>query len=493
MSANALVAGDVGAAWFAKFNANDTRLDGEASTRASADAALQAEIAALQAQMATLSTGGYTPPVGAYATPAAGGLQTYGLNSTAWHTATSTGKVTVIAPAYTSSTTPAYSGWMDSFGATTGAVLCVTQDALSAYTARYVTISAGVPSVVSSCNVPSPVAITSLNAAGDCLPRVISACPISPTSMKVVYNPGYYNGGFSAYQAAIVTFAAGALSEAGAVGSSGSTNNFMQTPCYQKRGCLVGSASVAYQSNSSAGATTGYMTGFSTIDRGSSCTWGLAFLNNNVAQPFDWVGSSLAVRAYSTTRAVDATARPTIDLLSFGDQTETITSSIRLIGYSCASVSGVYCLSSTLAVVLFKDSSGYQYVASVAVNATAGTIALIGVQNASTWGASAIAAWSPVQYESANVGATLAYSGTDLYVAVLATATGVSFAHFAFNTSTGLWSFAGVVTLALGSGIAGLTGAVVVSYAQTGTDQIAVLYYATATTSGFWLEVFALT
>ena len=482
MSANALDAGDLGSAWFTKFNLNDARLDSEASIRAAAISALQSLIA----QQALV-----TPAYGNYTSPAGGGVQNYGANATPWATANSAGKCLIIASPPTSGS-PHLAGSGDLFNWAGAQDYVVTMDsnvasALPVYTLRLLQRTAGVPSVLASCTLTIPSGVTSSGTLSATIsPIVVWACPISTSAMKMLVSFAYQVQGSTYWNYYTVEFLIAwngtTLSQTSATAytlASGATpynSGYVTTPASgNRRGVLMGSASILAQSLT-------IVQGAYLWDRlNDALTYGVFAAGMSM----DIVAPAMVIRAAYTATPTDNVARATVWLEQYNDNGATRLSTLRITGKTYGSIQGIYALSSTLAILQFTDASSVKWAYAIAINATTGAMTLYGPYSS---GNLAVNSFSfPVS----------TYSATYGYFIRQNTATTAKLMQVNFNvanTGNELTSpTASDVTITLGAGIAGLTAATLISSWQCGPDQIAVMYYAAASTSAIYVEVFNLT
>ena len=423
----------------------------------------------------------YQPPPGAYSAPAAGQYQVYGQNATAWAHATSTGKVDVVSANNAAD-------WGDIWDQASGTSWVAYTTGANAITFARIAIAAGVPSVAGTLALTT----TSGNSGQLQAPIVIAAIPISSTVIKLIYsmandvnNSGTYTY-YSAVYVALITWSGTALSASYAqyTGSEAAAQYQYNMPVGSRRGFLTGSASAvvsatAAQSGNTYGVCTTLATGLTVASRTYDTLW----TNWNPAPNGAWLGGGYRVGVQVLAVPADNNNRIELSLECFDDYTFERYATLRLSAIGCNSYIGIWALSNTLVLVQFKDASNNLWVAAISVNTTTNTLGLLGTFNAGYLGTYSFTWTQPICWNA---------NGLDMYASRGVSGATMYLSHINYNSTTTTLSSSADVSVALGAGIAGITAATVYNYWQSGTDQLSVLYWATATTSGLYVETFTL-
>lgn len=445
-------------------------------------------LADLQAAVSLLATQVLSLPAGAYVAPGAGQYQTYGANATPWATASSQGKANLINAPYSTNV-----AWADYWAA--GVCAAVTLDASATLTFRRIAITAGVPSVVASVALPFTTNMSNGMSGNGW--SVVYALPVSANIYKVVYGCyANYGNPFEGFYEALVTWdGVSALSVASTLTSYTSQNSSVPPQGYgSKRAFLCGASSAlaVVVSNGLYGANTSLLIGQSQgthlITRANDQSYWNQSPDTNIA----WLGGGYSVSATAFGVPADNVNRLVFRLRLTDDQQTLTLAQVRMTGYTFATWIGVWALSNTLVLAQFKDAGGQQY--TVLLSVATGATPSMGMLAISTVGYLGSVAFSPLQPLCWNS------AGNDAYLYGGMTGTSMYFYHITYNPSTGALTCTTRITVPLGgasagaqtTAIAGLTAAAPYAWWQSGTDQITVLYYATATASGWWIETFNL-
>lgn len=475
-----LLAGDTGRQWFDKFNAALTAIMQGSTARDASDAQLQSQITALSNRLNTVSAAIYSPPPGAYAASPVGGPQLYSAKAALYGTGgTLAGRVAV------SSSTQTAASYGDAWTPTADFSIVVEQGSPNNLVFRRLTRNAaGAVTVNSSVNLSSSSANYNW--------VILSASVQSATQVLVKF---YFQYSSTLYSAT-VTWDGNASMSVTSLNRTVTGNVIPSNPSNNRRGYLVGSASVLDYGSNGVG-TTGTLN-----DR--AMTVALATVGNFVAPSAaaaqisqDYPGGGYVVRFGASTVPNDNVARPTVWLELWDDAGCQVLQKLRIAGKTLATVVSCVVLNG-IAIVQWLDSSSTRYTAVVAFNLATNALTLYGPYISGNLG-------------SQSFGYPIVFDGLDCYFLRLATAsTGACKLMLAsFNPGGAVGSELTSVTasdLALtlatssANGVAALVGVTSVSIVNVwlGAQDVLCVMYLIATsgtgasTPGFYVDTFNL-
>jgi hypothetical protein len=395
---NPLIAGDLGADWFRKFNLNDAALTAEI-------ARAEAEENSLQTQIANLLSAVYQPPVGAYSAPTSNTQFTYSAKANPWTTATLQGRAQTANLANANLVNGCAGAW--GAGAAFSAVATISAGNSGAIQfSRWTFDGSNNPSLVSTISIVSGL---SSYAAYAMISGITSAVVVSATQVRLVYNSP------TAFAAVIGTVtwdpigltltwtAAGAMAELyvdtnGGGGWTYSGGNIV--------GQLVGTVStlalLACIDNGSV-AKFYRMAGLAVFDRNNTLlrnTGGMVQVGSTLFAG-DFLGGGYAVTAEVDTCPADTTARITVSLNFADDYGFKTLTYLRINAKTVASNLACWAFSNTLAFVTWTDASSQRWAAAITINTAAGTLGLVNTYDVGNFNNHAFTL-SPVLYNALN-------------------------------------------------------------------------------------------